>query len=212
MSETQESLFENEKPSFTLGKRQHIFTKKVDFQTGPEGTIKGVGLLFGKVPDRPMVLVKGAFDESCGSKVPLVKGHKDEGDFIVVGSARVICNGDSVNLDGQFDLSRDPETKQFMVPVAAEVFSLTKNDHVSGISAGIRFDEDGIEWSDDGIVFVNKAEITEFSIVVNAAIPGAKVTEVMNKHREEVNVNGCPNDPIALRAAFIRTNRRLRNA
>ncbi|MEE9302150.1 MAG: HK97 family phage prohead protease [Thiotrichaceae bacterium] len=206
MIEEQQDLF-NEIP---FSGQHHIFTRKANFQTEVEGSIKGVGLLFGLVPDRPMILTKEAFASSCGGTVPLIKGHLDDGDFKVVGSVKILCGEKGINIDGSFNFDRDPKTDAFMVPLAAEMFALTKNGDITGISAGIEFDEDGFEFDDEtGIITVVKAEITEFSLVVNPAIPGARVTEVMNRHKP--NVNRCPVDYNAVRAAIIETRRRLQN-
>ena len=92
-----------------------LFFKKSNFQTEPKGTIKGIGLLFGKVPDRPMILTREAFQSSCGQTVPLIKGHQDGGDFKVVGSVLIECGKKGININGAFNLDRDPTTKNFMV-------------------------------------------------------------------------------------------------
>lgn len=178
------------------GYEEKVKLREIEFAKGDDlkGEIKGTAVIFGKVDDRPLFIAKGAFDKQCGAKVPLLKGHQDGMDFVMVGSAKLRCGVHRLRFDAQFNLMRDPETKGLLIKEAGELLALTANGDLDGVSVGMNFSEDDVEFDkENGWMIVHKAEIQELSLVIFPAIEGARVTQVMNSEpKPEVIVNSCP--------------------
>lgn len=188
--------------------REIEFAKSDDLK----GEIKGTAVIFGKVDDRPLFIAKGAFDSQCGAKVPLLKGHQDGMNFKALGTATLQCGVFRLKFTAQFNLTRDPRTEAFMVPRAAEMLALLANGDLDGVSVGMNFSEDDVEFDkENGWMIVHKASIQELSLVVFPAIEGARVTQVMNSEpKPEVIVNSCPCAD-AIGAAIESLDRRIKN-
>lgn len=167
-----------------------------------KGEIAGTAVIYGKVDDRPLFISNNAFKGECGKKVHFVKSHMDHWDFVLLGSAWLECGIGQLSFKAKFNLLRDPVTEIIFVQTAGEMFAHTWNGDLDGISAGLVFSDDDIEFDEaNNWIIVNKAEIRELSLVIHPAIDGARVTEVMdskpeelgeNLEEQEVNVNSCP--------------------
>jgi hypothetical protein len=103
-------------------------------------------------------------DEPAGKTYPYLSDHETR---TVIGNWKAISDGFGVKMvDAKFNLMRDEQTGNFMVPKAAEKYANLKNGDITGFSVGyIPLEIDWKEIDGKRIRIIRKAKLMEGSVV-----------------------------------------------
>lgn len=162
-----------------------ICYKQANFQLtkslSDEGSFEAYVAAYNNIDFGDDIIDPQAFsDEPAGKSYPFLSDHETR---TVVGNFKAISDGYGLKMtDAKFNLMRDPETKNFLVPKAAEKYANLKNGDISGFSVGYIPTE--VDWKDvDGkrIRVIRKAKLMEGSVVTFPMNDKARLLAIKSK-------------------------------
>lgn len=123
-------------------------------------------------------------DEPAGKTYPYLSDHETR---TVIGNWKAVSDGYGVKMvDAKFNLMRDEQTGNFMVPKAAEKYANLKNGDISGFSVGyIPLEVDWKEVDGKRIRVIRKAKLMEGSVVTFPMNDKARLLSI--KSLEEIS-------------------------
>tara|TARA_R110000868_G_scaffold17344_1_gene76320 strand:+ start:5269 stop:6018 length:750 start_codon:yes stop_codon:yes gene_type:complete len=166
-----------------------ICYKQTNFQitkaVSDEGSFEAYVAAYNNIDFGDDIIDPQAFsDEPVGKTYPYLSDHETR---TVIGNWKAVSDGFGVKMvDAKFNLMRDEQTGNFMVPKAAEKYANLKNGDITGFSVG--YIPTDIEWKEvDGrkIRVIKKAKLMEGSVVTFPMNEKAQLLSI--KSLEEVS-------------------------
>lgn len=142
--------------------------------TGDGRTFDALAVSYGTIDDYQTRWIEGCFSEELAKRLPVIAWSHDWTDPI----GRAIAWRDTPQ--GPIITARlsDPDA----VPRARQAAAQLADGTITDVSVGFNALEDRI--ADDGIREIVRAEMSELSLVIEGAVPGAEVLAIRQRERE----------------------------